>query len=63
MMQSPLLEDFGYLGLTPAADAVLDGTYVPPPEVDEMTWKFLFHLRHPDLEDAIPVLRHLFSTR
>ena len=29
-LQQPLLGDFGYLGDTPAADAVLAGTYQPP---------------------------------
>jgi hypothetical protein len=48
MMQEPLLSDFGYLGMTPAADAVLDGTYVPPPAVDEMARNFLTHLKRLD---------------
>jgi hypothetical protein len=62
MMQEPLLSDFGYLGMTQAADAVLDGTYVPPPAVDEMTKKFLSHLKRPDLGTVIPALNHLFTT-
>jgi hypothetical protein len=60
MMQSPLLEDFGYLGLTPSADAVLDGTYTPDPSVDEITKKFLVQLQRPPGD--IPELQHLFTT-
>jgi hypothetical protein len=62
MMNEPLLSDFGYLGDMPAADAVLDGTYVPPPEVDEMTRKFLHHLKRPYIDDTHKVLNHLFTT-
>jgi hypothetical protein len=48
--------------MTPAADAVLDGTYVPPPVVNEMTQKFLTYLKQLDLDNVIPVLNHLFTT-
>jgi hypothetical protein len=34
-MKSPLVEDFGYLGIGDNARAVLDGTYVPPPGTSE----------------------------
>jgi hypothetical protein len=46
-MQEPLLLDLGYLGDTAAADAILDGTYVCPAEVDEYTKDFLACLQHP----------------
>ena len=34
-MRSPLVEEFGYLGIGPNAEAVLNGTYVPPPGTDK----------------------------
>jgi hypothetical protein len=46
-MQEALLLDLGYLGDTAAADAILDGTYVCPAEVDEYTKDFLACLRRP----------------
>jgi hypothetical protein len=36
-MQEPLLSDLGYLGDTDAAQCILEGTYVCPPEVDDYT--------------------------
>ena len=32
-----LFQDFGYLANTPAANAVLDGTYMMPPDSDQST--------------------------
>jgi hypothetical protein len=46
-MQEPLLSDLGYLGDTDAADAILDGTYICPPEVDDYTKEFLACLQQP----------------
>jgi hypothetical protein len=46
-MTSPLLDDFGYLGETPAANEVLLGTYCIPPSGNEYTKKFLEMLRFP----------------
>ncbi len=42
-MQDYFVRDFGYDGNTPAADAVLAGTYVPPPEADPVMVDFLRH--------------------
>eukprot|EP00978_Attheya_sp_CCMP212_P046072 scaffold372666_cov29-Attheya_sp.AAC.1 len=37
-MNSPILDhDLGYLGITPAAKEILNGTYVPPPGTDKYT--------------------------
>jgi hypothetical protein len=40
-MQEPLLSDLGYLADTPAAEQILNGTYVCPPGTDNFTWDFL----------------------
>jgi hypothetical protein len=60
MMQSPLLEDFGYLGLTPSTNEVLNGTYIPDLSVDALTKKFLVQLQRPPGDT--PELKHLFTT-
>eukprot|EP00978_Attheya_sp_CCMP212_P000999 scaffold2064_cov29-Attheya_sp.AAC.2 len=36
-MNSPILDDLGYLGVTPAAKEILNRTYVPPPGTDKYT--------------------------
>ena len=46
-LQEPLLSDFGYTGATPSADAVLDGTYQPPPGTDDLTRLLLQHMARP----------------
>ena len=40
-MQEPLLLNLGYLGDTLEAEAILNGTYECPPEVDNYTREFL----------------------
>jgi hypothetical protein len=63
MMQSPLRDDFGYLGVDkPAAQAVLDGTYQPPEGADEYACRLLKELPMSDIAvaaeetpDGIPV--------
>ena len=47
-MTSPLLTDLGYLADTPEAQAILQGTYTPPPETDQYAALFLKELRMPD---------------
>ena len=47
-MQEPLLSDLGYLGDTPEAEMIMDGTYVCPPGVDEYTQDFFQCLRRPE---------------
>ena len=55
-MQAPLLQDFGYLGLGPHADAVIQGTYHPHPDVDPYTKKFIAHLTaEPVIRSSSPV--------
>jgi hypothetical protein len=50
-LTSPLLEDFGFLGKQTTIEAVLNGTYVCPPEVDNYTHKIIHELRRPLLID------------
>lgn len=51
-LQSPLLDDIGLLATSPAADAILNGTYMIPASTDIMTRKFIYQLRRdPDVPD------------
>ena len=52
-MSSPFIETFGYLADTPAAEAVLSGTYICPPEMDQYLAEFLSTLRMPDSVRAL----------
>ena len=45
MNQFPLVEDFGFLGVGPAAQQVFDGTYQPPIGTDPYAIKFLQSLK------------------
>jgi hypothetical protein len=47
-MTEPLISELGYLADTDAAEAVLAGTFVPPPETDEYAKLLLAELRMPD---------------
>jgi hypothetical protein len=40
-IQPPLVHYFGYLGIGPSADAVMQGEYQIPPEVDSYMAKFI----------------------
>jgi hypothetical protein len=55
-MTSPLVDDFGYLGDTPVAEAVLDGTYVAPKGTDPYAVKLLAQMRWPDCIQGQPEL-------
>jgi hypothetical protein len=44
-MQPYFVNDFGYDGNTPAVEAVLDGTYISPPECDPVLKDFLAHCK------------------
>ena len=46
-MQPSFVAEFGYTGNTPAAEAVLNGTYVPPPDCDPVLQDFLAHCKRP----------------
>jgi hypothetical protein len=47
-MKSPLVEEFGYLGIGENARAVLAGTYVPPQGTNEFAVMLLEQLKIPD---------------
>jgi hypothetical protein len=47
-MQEPLLSELGYLADTPTAEAILQGIYEPPTELDKFTKLFINELRMPD---------------
>jgi hypothetical protein len=46
-LQDPLVHDLGYLGDTPAGQAILEGTYDIPPAVDKYTALYLKELATP----------------
>ena len=46
-LKEPLLSDFGYFGDTAAGQAVLNGTYVPPPGTDFYSTLLLQHMERP----------------
>jgi hypothetical protein len=51
-MQPSCIADFGYTGNTPVAEAVLNGTYIAPPDCDPVLQDFLVHCKRPP---GIPV--------
>jgi hypothetical protein len=61
-MLPPLVQDFGYLGIGPHADAVLQGDYNVPPGVDIYTTKFIQQLQMAPEISASPPIRTLFTT-
>jgi hypothetical protein len=46
-MQSPLIDDWGYLADTEVAENVLDGSYEPPETVDRYAKELIRELRRP----------------
>jgi hypothetical protein len=58
LLQEPLFSEVGPLGIGPASQAILDGTYDPPPGTDPWAVKLLPHLAMPqvvkDSNDSIP---------
>jgi hypothetical protein len=44
-MTAPLVHDLGYMGTTKAARQILEGTYEPPPGVDDLTRQFFAELQ------------------
>jgi hypothetical protein len=46
-MRPPLRDEFGFKGLTMAAQAVLGGVYEPSDSIDEYTKDFLYELKMP----------------
>jgi hypothetical protein len=47
-MHSPLVEEFRYLGISPNVEAVMNGTYAPPPGMDKYAVKLLKQLQMPE---------------
>ena len=47
LTEEPMLNELGHLGIGPAADAILDGTYVPPHEVADDVGDILKSLKCP----------------
>ena len=44
-MQEPLLSELGYLGITASCDQILEGTYQPPPGINQYTRELLQHMQ------------------
>jgi hypothetical protein len=55
-MKSPLVEEFGYLGIREKARAVLDGMYVPPQGTNKYAAMLLEQLKIPECikKDPLP---------
>jgi hypothetical protein len=62
-LQEPLLSEFGYLGDSPNTDAVLDGTYVPPPGTDYYASLLLQHMQRPPGMPSTPQCDQFVSTQ
>jgi hypothetical protein len=60
-MTSPLIDIFGYLAQGPAADSVLDGSFVPPPGTDPYAVKLLAELKMAAAVREAPPMRVVFS--
>ena len=61
-MQPSFVAEFGYTGNTPAAEAVLNGTYVPPPDCDPVLQDFLAHCKRPPGIPTDVCPRHITTT-
>jgi hypothetical protein len=58
LMQSSFVDRVGYLAELPGAEEILDGTFIPDPEMDQYTKEFLAHLKmEPTVRDAPPISR------
>jgi exonuclease III len=55
-LQPPLLDLFGFIGNSDAADQVLQGTFVPPPGTDRCTVLLLNHMVRPPNMPSSPTL-------
>ena len=59
-LQEPLLSELGYLGDGPAAEAILNGNYIPPPGTDYYAKKLFPFLKQPDaIRHAPPILQRI----
>jgi hypothetical protein len=61
-MQSPLLEDFGYLAQGPASRLVLNGSYVPPSGTDVYARKLFRQLAMSPSVSSAPPMSVVMST-
>ena len=61
-MTEPLLSDLGYLADTPAAEEILQGTYVCPPGTDEYTKDFLHFLQRSPKVNASDQIETTFTS-
>ena len=69
-MQSPMVDILGHLADTPAAQQILDGSFIVPPEIDLYTRKMIRELRMPHsiqhsqpISSSISVDEHISSWR
>jgi hypothetical protein len=60
-MTYPLVDEFGYLAQGPATNAVLQGTYIPPPGTDPYAKKILKELKMDSRVAAAPPMKVVFS--
>jgi hypothetical protein len=57
LVSPPLVDDFGYMGVTEAAKAILEGTYQIPPGINEYTMDLLHQLcQDPRVLQRPPIL-------
>jgi hypothetical protein len=69
MLQEPMVSELGYLAFNANSEAILQGTYQPPAELDYLTTAFLDELKKPDrmelnsCSDTIPVKEHIEAMR
>jgi hypothetical protein len=61
-LKEPLLSDFGYLGDTPNSEAVLEGTYIPPPGTDYFATLLIGHMGYPVGMDSTTCISDSITT-
>jgi hypothetical protein len=61
-MRSPLVDEFGYLGIGENARAVLAGEYTPPPNVDKYAAMLLHHLKQLNSSKQPPRFSAMITT-
>jgi hypothetical protein len=61
-MRSPLVDEFGYLGIGENSRAVLAGEYVPPPNIDKYAAMLLQHLKQLTASKQPPRFSAMIST-
>jgi hypothetical protein len=61
-MRSPLVDEFGYLGIGENSRAVLTGEYIPPPNIDKYAAMLLQHLKQSTASKQPPRFLSMIST-